>query len=502
MVDIAKQSADDKTNSEGQIFAEQIRLLYDSTYLACFVQAVVISTLTLALRDFVPTAHIMAVLALFAVAILSRLYLKYRYQKSPPSQGEVKKWADLYTVSVAFNGLGWMIAAYVFISTSEPTNLVFTALVLGGISSGGLISLATHLPSYYVLMFPTMLGGIGLYLQNGTSISLYTAALGFLLMIFLFVSAKRLNALLVSNISLSLEYNFLFSDLAKEKSNTDALNENLKSEVSERRLAEDKSRHAMEQAEMANNAKSDFLSSMSHELRTPLNAIMGYGQLLEHTSKDLKQSKYVDEILRGGRHLLTLINQVLDLAKIEQRQMEISIASAKPEEIIDDAIAMAEIQAISHGIKIKFHRPKKDVPLIKVDQTRVLQVLLNILSNAIKYNVPDGQVTVSIKEIEAKPSSQFVRITVADTGKGIPADSHDEIFEPFNRLAYQSSSIEGSGIGLSICKLLMELMDGKIDFQSSEGEGSVFWIDLPIDLDGFEAQQASDQEKAPKKLRG
>jgi len=265
---------------------------------------------------------------------------------------------------------------------------------------------------------------------------------------------------------------------------TDSLNENLKSEISERQLAEKKSQEALEHAEKANNAKSEFLSSMSHELRTPLNAIMGYGQLLEHSSTELKQTKYIEEILKGGRLLLALINQVLDLAKIERGQMEINTALAKPEDIIKDAMAMVEIQAQKQNINLHFHPLKNELPLINVDQTRTLQVLLNILLNAIHYNIPEGQVTVSAKEISDNESGQFVRITVADTGVGIPKSSHDKIFEPFTRLTFKNSHIEGTGIGLSICKLLMELMDGKIGFQSDEDEGSVFWIDLPVDLSG------------------
>jgi signal transduction histidine kinase len=375
-----------------------------------------------------------------------------------------------------------MIAAYIFITTSESTNVIFTALILGGISTGALISLAAHLPAYYALLFPTMFSGIVLYIHVGTSISYYTAALGAILMIFLFVSAKRLNATLVANVAMKFEYKYLFSDLAEAKMKTDQLNENLKTEINERRIAEEKSHHAMHLAETANKAKTEFLSSMSHELRTPLNAIMGYGQLLELSSKNQKDIKFINEILRGGRHLLALINQVLDLSKIERGQMEITAASARAEDIIKDALAMVEPQAQSQGIKLDFHLPKTNLPRLFVDQTRVLQVLLNILSNAIKFNTSAGQVTVSAKEIAEQTDGRFVRITVADTGKGIPTEAHHEVFEPFNRLTHQNSHIEGTGIGLSICKLLVELMDGKIDFQSNENEGSVFWIDLPIDI--------------------
>ena len=309
--------------NEDQIFAEQVRLLYDSTILGCIIQATVIISLALAQQDFAPHAHIAGILGFFLIITLSRLALNTLYNKKNPPPQDSRKWARYYTIPIGLLGLGWVMAAYIFITTSESVNVIFSAMILGGISSGALISMAAHLRTYYTLLFPTMLSGIVLYIHVGTPISYYTAGLGALLMLFLIVSARRLNTTLVSNIALKFEYKFLFNDLANEKKTTDSLNENLKLEINERKHAEEKSQAALEHAETTNSVKSEFLSSMRHELRTPLNAIMGFGQLLDHSTIDQKQGKYVKEILNSGRLLLALINQVLDLAKIERGQMEI-----------------------------------------------------------------------------------------------------------------------------------------------------------------------------------
>jgi hypothetical protein len=194
-----------------QVFADQIRLLYENTAFGCSVQAIVILTLAVAQKDFAPETHIALILGYFAVVILARLYLNRVYKKTDLTPSQTQKWANYQTIAVASSGLGWVFAAYIFITTPESANVIFTALILGGISSGGLISLAVHLPTYYVLLFPTMLSGIVLYIQIGTNTGYYTAALGILLLTFLFFSARKLNTMLVSNLSLTIEYKFLFN---------------------------------------------------------------------------------------------------------------------------------------------------------------------------------------------------------------------------------------------------------------------------------------------------
>ena len=237
-------------------------------------------------------------------------------------------------------------------------------------------------------------------------------------------------------------------------------------------------REALVQAQAANHEKSKFLSSMSHELRTPLNVILGFGQILDLQRDDLTedQIKSVGYILRGGEHLLGLVNGVLDLAMIEVGQMEIRLEPIAPAAALRQSVVMAGSLVQKYGVDIDGVPNHDDLPLINVDSMRLQQILLNLLSNAIKYNRPGGRVTIGCEAT----ADGMVRFRIADTGNGISEDKVDRLFLPFDRLGHEASHIEGTGIGLSITKELVEMMGGRIGFESQVGKGSVFWVDFPV----------------------
>ncbi|MBT9505209.1 PAS domain-containing sensor histidine kinase [Rhodoferax sp.] len=228
-------------------------------------------------------------------------------------------------------------------------------------------------------------------------------------------------------------------------------------------------------AEKANLAKSDFLSSMSHELRSPLNAILGFAQLME-SGQPLptpSQKGSIDQILQAGWYLLELINEILDLALIESGKLSLSLEPISLPELLLDCQAMIEPQAQKSGIRISF--PQFDGPyFVKADRTRMKQVLVNLLTNAIKYNRPSGTVEVTCHALDA----QRLRISVKDSGEGLSAEKLAQLFQPFNRLGQEDGTEEGTGIGLVVSKRLVELMDGAIGAQSTVGAGSVFWFEL------------------------
>lgn len=234
---------------------------------------------------------------------------------------------------------------------------------------------------------------------------------------------------------------------------------------------------AKNEAQQASQAKTEFLSSMSHELRTPMNAILGFAQLLQNGREPLspKQRRQAEQISRSGRHLLSLINEVLDLTRIEAGHVQLSPEPVSLPEVISEAAELISPLADQQGIRLQMPQFDGTCPPVFGDFTRVKQVLINLLNNAIKYNRAEGSVELAFSML-----GNTCRISIHDTGMGIPEEKIGELFEPFNRLDAEHSSIEGAGIGLALSYKLVRLMRGVIGVTSRLGEGSTFWFELPL----------------------
>jgi signal transduction histidine kinase/ActR/RegA family two-component response regulator len=257
------------------------------------------------------------------------------------------------------------------------------------------------------------------------------------------------------------------------------LNEQLEQRVDERTLqlalANAELANANEEARSANQAKSAFLSSMSHELRTPLNAILGFAQILTSNTlpSTLEQKKeFANHILKSGRHLLTLINEILDLAKVESGTITLSMEPVALADILLECRTMIEPIAATRKVRVLF--PEVDGAVVMADRTRLKQVMLNLLSNAVKYNRDEGAVVLTCDQC----TPTRMRLSIQDTGNGLNPEQVASLFQPFNRLGQESGAQEGTGIGLVVTKRLVELMGGEIGVSSSPGVGSVFWIEL------------------------
>jgi len=229
-------------------------------------------------------------------------------------------------------------------------------------------------------------------------------------------------------------------------------------------------------AEEANRAKSVFLSSMSHEIRTPMNAILGFSQLINMAAEDELIKDNSQEIITAGDHLLGLINEILDLSQIESGKMNLEIGSYNLKTIIEPCVSLIKPSANDAFIQLDDNIDSIPDINVNVDYKRFKQVILNLLSNAVKYNREKGSVTIDY----LVEDNGTLCISVTDTGKGIEQSQQKNIFNPFNRAGEENSNITGSGLGLVITRNLLELMKGSIDFESTVGKGSTFWVKVPI----------------------
>jgi signal transduction histidine kinase len=250
----------------------------------------------------------------------------------------------------------------------------------------------------------------------------------------------------------------------------------LRREVLQWQQAEETLRLAMEAIGREMQAKSEFLSGVSHELRTPLTAVLGYAALLGKTDLAPKQRKYVESISTAGRHLLELIDEVLDITRLEVDRLTIALEPVALRPAFDVVRYMIVPLAGQRHVQLVDSLPEDRDVHVQADPQRLKQVLLNLLSNAVKYNKSGGRVTITCAGV---PEDR-VRICIADTGVGIPTDKLDRLFTPFDRLGAEHSGVEGTGLGLALCKRLVEAMGGTIGVDSVVAQGSTFWVELPV----------------------
>jgi PAS domain S-box-containing protein len=249
-------------------------------------------------------------------------------------------------------------------------------------------------------------------------------------------------------------------------------------DLSDRKRAEElRAAHAI--AEASSRAKSEFLSLVSHELRTPLNSILGFTQLLlqdRKTPLPERQRERAQHVLKGGEHLLRLIEDILDLSRIESGGMSMSIEPTSAYDAMEELMPTLEPLAAQSDITITLEPAPEKLPLVAADRTRLNQIVMNFATNAIKYNRPGGKVGLHLSVVDAN----HVRLAVSDTGCGIPKDKQDKLFQAFQRAGQEAGVIEGTGVGLFVAKRLVQLMHGEVGFRSVLGEGSEFWVDIPI----------------------
>lgn len=420
---------------------EMTRQVGANTLTSTFGTALASVAIFLILVEIVPDPWLYTWIALQVLLLVARYYYSNALQRFDSENHEWEKAVTSFNRAMFFIGLGWGMASVLAALYSSQLEQVAVLAILLGIVGAAIGTVAQILRAYTAFL----IGVMGPQIISFMAVSEANNLLLGLLTIVYTIVVYRAGEVLATNIK----------DLVEVREHLSA---------------------AKQEADEANAAKSQFLSRMSHEFRTPLNAIIGFSQVQEwqfddSTSQELRQSQ--EHILHAGKHLLTLVEDIFDIVKIEQDRIEIAVEAIDLHHTVQNSLSLVQNQAQIADISLRYEPTRQRVT---ANANRLTQVMVNLLSNAIKYNHSGGSVTVTVAELP----EETLEIRVQDTGVGINPEEAEKLFAPFSRLTYATQNeIEGTGIGLTLSKFLIEHMNGSIGLDPLKREGSVFWIRLP-----------------------
>ncbi len=408
----------------------------------------------------------------------------------------IRRW---YLVSVFLTGAGWGVTSTLMFPFNELHQIVLAFILVGVSASGVTYSSVAWVYYGYVgcVLLPLM---IRLFYVGGEVYYALSAMTGFFLGV-MDMAVYRMYKSSVAELELSYKNVVLIEDLTKAGNNLESLNDDLKDEIQHGKQIELELKKAKEKAEQVSQAKGEFLANMSHEIRTPMNGVIGTLQLLEDTSLNDEQKEFVDIAHKSADALLAILNDILDLSKIEAGKLSFENIAFDFKQIVKDIVILHSLKAEQQGVFLLQQVDESLPEFLMGDPTRLRQVIVNLVSNALKFT-SQGEVKISVDVVNKETDSVDLKIAVIDTGIGIPQTAQETLFNAFTQADGSTTrKYGGTGLGLAIVSQLVDLMGGSLGVDSVEGEGSVFWFTVNLQCAKKAPEMAGEIAKKNKALQ-